>query len=189
MIFEKIKRLLLPDFYFESLKDIEPRMIKKLGREAVLIDLDNTLVPHDSSLASEEVKTWLRKAREQGLSLCIVSNNWEGRAKKIADDLKLPLVAPAGKPRKKAFLKALSILQTEVSKGAIIGDQLFTDVFGGNRLGLLTVLVKPLSPRELVHTRFLRLIERRILDRNRPKSCWGAVDNKKGVVYDNQLKN
>jgi HAD superfamily phosphatase (TIGR01668 family) len=189
MTFKKIKKLLLPDFYFESLKEIEPGMLKELGKKAVLIDLDNTLVPRNQRGVSEEVKTWLRKAQKEGLSLCIVSNNWEGRVRKVADELGLPLVAPAGKPRKKAFLKALSILKVDAFKAAVVGDQIFTDVFGGNRLGLLTVLVKPLSGRELVHTRFLRLLERKILTRNQPKNHPPLADNIKGVAYDNQLEN
>lgn len=189
MLLRKIETHLLPDFYFESLKEASPRLIAENGRKAVLIDLDNTLVPRDTQEVSQEIKNWIEQARKEGLSLCIVSNNWEGRAKKVADELGLPLVAPAGKPRKKAFLKALSILQVEASEAAIIGDQLFTDVLGGNRLGLLTVLVKPLSSKELIHTRLLRLVEKRILSKNWPKSQRSLVDNMKRVAYDNQLKN
>lgn len=189
MLLRKIEAHLLPDFYFESLKEAKPSLIVQNGRRAVLIDLDNTLVPRNTQEVSEEIRNWIKRAREEGLSLCIVSNNWEGRVKKVAQELGLPLVAPAGKPRKKAFLKALAILGVEASEAAIIGDQLFTDVFGGNRLGLLTVLIKPLSSKELIHTRLLRLVEKRILSRIRPKNQQSVVDNIKRVAYDNQLKN
>lgn len=189
MLLKKIEELLLPDYYFESLKDARPEIITKRGRRVVLIDLDNTLVPRNEQEISEEVKTWIKQAQEEGLALCIVSNNWEGKVRKIADELGLPLVAPAGKPRKKAFLKALSILRVEASQAAIVGDQLFTDVLGGNRIGLLTILVKPLSSKELIHTRFLRLVEKKILARNQPKSRRLMADNTKRVAYDNQFEN
>ncbi len=189
MLLKKIEKHLLPDYYFESLKEARPEIIAQSGRKAVLIDLDNTLVPRKSQKVSEEVKNWIKQAQEAGLALCIVSNNWQGRVKKVADELGLPLVAPAGKPRKKAFLKALSILGVEASRAAIVGDQLFTDVFGGNRLGLLTVLIKPLSSKELIHTRFLRLLEKKILVRNQPKIQRPVVDNIKRVAYDNQFEN
>ncbi len=177
MLLRKIEESLLPDFYFESLKEAKPEIIVKNGRKAVLIDLDNTLVPRDKEKVSKEVRGWIKEAQKHGLSLCIVSNNWEGRAKKVADELGLPLVAPAGKPRKRAFLKALSILGVDASQAAVIGDQVFTDVLGGNRLGLLTVLIKPLSSKELIHTRFLRAVEKKILARNQPKNQRLMVDN------------
>lgn len=189
MLLKKIEKQLLPDYYFESLKEARPEIIVRDGRKAVLIDLDNTLVPRKSQKVSKEVKNWVRQAQKEGLVLCIVSNNWQSRVKKVADELGLPLVASAGKPRKKAFLKALSILGVEASRAAIVGDQLFTDIFGGNRLGLLTVLIKPLSSKELIYTRFLRLLEKKILLRNQPKIQRHLADNVKRVAYDNQFEN
>lgn len=182
MLLKKISQHFLPDYYFESLKEAKPEIIIQHGRKAVLIDLDNTLVPRNRAEISEEVRIWINQARNKGLALCIVSNNWEHRAKRVAEQLGLPLVASAGKPRKKAFLKALSILGIEPSQAAVVGDQLFTDVLGGNRLGLLTILIKPLSSKELFHTRLLRLVEKKILIRNRPKSQCIVADNEKRVA-------
>ncbi|HZX47205.1 MAG TPA: HAD hydrolase-like protein, partial [Clostridia bacterium] len=71
----------------------------------------------------------------------------------------------AGKPRKKAFIRAMATIGKNISNTAVIGDQIFTDIFGGKRLGLYTVLVIPVSEREFFTTRLVRRIERTILDR------------------------
>ncbi len=108
---------------------------------------------------------WLRELERAGFEICIVSNNWKSQVGAVAKKLNMPLVARAGKPRGKAFREGMKVLETNQSQTAVVGDQLFTDVLGGNRLGLITILVVPVGTKEMLHTRFLRYLERLIIKR------------------------
>jgi HAD superfamily phosphatase (TIGR01668 family) len=78
-------------------------------------------------------------------------------------DLKLPAVYNAAKPSRAAFRRALGFLGTAPEHTAVIGDQIFTDILGGNRMGLFTVLVVPMSTKEFIWTKFVRQVEKLIL--------------------------
>jgi hypothetical protein len=156
---------LYPNRYCESIFDINLNELKKMGINSLIIDLDNTILARDTREAPEELREWLKKITAEGFKACILSNNWRARVSSVASQLNLPLVARAGKPRRKAFRQALEILKATPAETAVIGDQIFTDVFGGNRNGLYTILVVPLSEKEALHTKLLRRVERRILNR------------------------
>jgi HAD superfamily phosphatase (TIGR01668 family) len=100
--------------------------------------------------------------------MCLVSNNWHERVTTVADELGLPMVSKAVKPLPFAFLKALGILDARPQQTAVIGDQLFTDIVGGNLIGARTVLVEPLSRTDLPHTLLLRRMEARIMAGREP---------------------
>lgn len=152
-----------PDQYLASAFDIDLAALKADGVKGLIVDLDNTLVPRYEDEPSHELRRWLKQVREVGLPVCVVSNNWTARVAAIAEDLGLAVVKGAGKPFARAFRQGMRVLGTKPEETAVIGDQLFTDVLGGNRLGMHTVLVVPLSEQEMLHTRILRKAERRIL--------------------------
>jgi HAD superfamily phosphatase (TIGR01668 family) len=157
-------KLLHPDLYLESLFDIDPELLKKRGISALIFDLDNTLVARGENKAEPEVLEWLRDLRRHGFKLCIVSNNSRGKGGRLARILDLPGVFAATKPRRWAFRKALALLGTQASETAVVGDQVFTDVLGGNRMGLFTILVSSLGGPDFILTRLIvRRIERLIL--------------------------
>ena len=83
----------------------------------------------------------------------------------MARVLDVPAISKARKPSRRAFRQALATLGTTEKETAVVGDQLFTDVLGGNRLGLYTVLVMPLSKREFFGTKAIRSLERIVLRR------------------------
>lgn len=154
---------LYPDEYYDSVFELDLDRLRSEGIEGLVIDLDNTILTHDADEAPEPFQTWLREAGLKGFKVCITSNNWATRVRNIASQLDVPLVARATKPLRKAFRQAMEILGTEPSRTAVIGDQIFTDVLGGNLSGLRTILVRPISDHEALHTRILRRVERRIL--------------------------
>jgi HAD superfamily phosphatase (TIGR01668 family) len=127
------------------------------------VDLDNTVTHWNSPVVPEETRAWFQAARERGFSLCLSSNNLYARAAGIAQALGVPVVCGAGKPRRRAFRQMLAVLGSRPQETAVIGDQVFTDVLGGKRLGLFTVLVRPLGPQEFVVTRVLRRLERLVM--------------------------
>ncbi|MEW6188695.1 MAG: YqeG family HAD IIIA-type phosphatase [Actinomycetota bacterium] len=163
-------RLLCPGKYYDSVCEVDLAELKREGIEGLIIDLDNTLVPRYKRETPQRIRRWLQEAILQGFRICILSNNWTTRASEIASQFKLPLLAPAGKPRQRAFLRAIKMLDVSPEQTVVIGDQIFTDILGGNRLGLKTILVVPISPQEMLHTKFLRRLERLVLKKLRERN-------------------
>lgn len=162
-------RLLSPDLYYSSVHAIDLDALAKAGVSALLVDLDNTLLPRDTNVVPDDVREWAANVADRGLRICLVSNNWHGRVKAVADGLGCALVDKALKPLPFAFRAALGILGARPGEAAVIGDQLFTDILGGRLAGVArTVLVKPLSRTDLPHTLLLRLMEGRILADREP---------------------
>lgn len=159
----KMLKLLTPNAYLDSLFELNMEQIKKLNIKGLIIDIDNTLVQWDKKYASEKVIAWLRNLELEGFKVCLVSNNSEDRVVKFNEQLKLPAIHRAIKPRVQAFEKALNLMGTTPETTAVIGDQIFTDILGGNRMRLYTILVVPLEGQELWWTTIVRKVERRVL--------------------------
>ncbi|MCL6456686.1 MAG: YqeG family HAD IIIA-type phosphatase [Gorillibacterium sp.] len=129
------------------------------GIRGIITDLDNTLVGATVPLATPELVEWLKHLEDLGFKVVIVSNNREARVSKFAEPLGLPFVFSARKPANAAFHRALAIMNLPSEQVMMLGDQMLTDVLGGNRLGLYTVLVHPVS---LIGEGFFTRVNRRI---------------------------
>lgn len=159
-----MRKWLYPKMYLSSLFDLDPEILRKKDIKAILLDLDNTIVRRDSQRFEPAVEKWLKDLRDQGFSLAIVSNNSPERVNSLAGPLNIPTVSRAVKPMKQAFWRALNLLGARPEHTAVLGDQIFTDILGGNRLGLFTILVVPLKGKEFWATRiFNRRMEKLIL--------------------------
>ena len=156
-------KILCPNQYVESVQQVDLDELKEHGLDGIIVDLDNTLVPWNESTILPEVKDWIIKAKSYGFGVCIVSNNNPGRGEVLSEAFEIPAVWKAVKPRRGAFRRALNILNLQACQVAVIGDQVFTDILGGNRLGLYTILVRPLQEREFFGTRLMRQLEKLIL--------------------------
>ncbi len=152
---------LCPHRYCASgVTEIDAAELRSLGIEAVLLDLDNTLVGWQRHDIPAEVFAWIEALKAAGIRLCLVSNTRHGRRLvSLSQELGVPYVRRAWKPRRRGFLNALAELQAEPSKTAMVGDQMFTDVFGGNRMGLYTIMVRPMHRREFLGTKISRAAE------------------------------
>lgn len=152
-----------PDRYYDSIFDIDTEDLKRCGIKGLIVDIDNTIIPWNEIDTPQHLHDWLEKIHAAGFSVCIVTNRNLKRANIVADRLELPVIGRAWKPRKKPFKAALKALCTSKHDTAVIGDQLFTDILGGKRAGMFTILVAPISEKELPTTRTLRQIERILL--------------------------
>jgi len=158
-------RLLCPLARVESVLDIPVEWVVARGYRGVVLDVDNTIVPWNTNRLSEQVAEWVRCLTRAGVRICLVSNSGGvQRVRELADMLKIDCVTLAVKPRRRAFRLALEKLGTSTKETIGIGDQIFTDVLGGNRMGLTTILVRPIAPRDFILTRFVRLAERLMLN-------------------------
>lgn len=159
-----------PAYIFSAVWEIEPAFLREKGIKAIILDLDNTLLAKGAQIFPPQVLKWLRRIEEAGLRVCLVSNSGRRRVEGAAFSLGVPCVFRAAKPGRRPFIRALQILGTEPRQTAVIGDQLLTDVYGGKRLGMVTILVKPLPGKEFVGTRINRRLEKFIWHRlNRPE--------------------
>lgn len=153
-------KILIPDYYYDDIKNIDLNKLLKNGIKYLIIDLDNTLVAWDCPLPTEDVKSWFLKIDDLGMKVCLTSNNNQERVQKFADDIGLEFIYKAKKPLKRGFMKAMNILGvSDKAEVACIGDQLFTDVLGGNRMKITTILVDPIAQKEFAWTMFVRKIE------------------------------
>jgi HAD superfamily phosphatase (TIGR01668 family) len=152
--------LLCPRLILNSLHDLEHFKLKQLGIKGIVFDLDNTIIPWDSQHMSPEIIEWVKALLDDGFKICLLSNNMGKRVKSIAEIFDIPFVSRAYKPAKTGFRQALTAMELPSYQVAVIGDQLFTDILGGNRIGLFTIWVKPLSAQEFIGTKITRRLER-----------------------------
>lgn len=153
----------VPDQIAGGLLDIDLGALKAAGVRGVLVDIDNTLAPWDSTEVAGELQEWVKQAG-QVLKVCVLSNSSKRtRVRKLAQLLGVPCVWPAGKPWPIAFRRALALTGTAPDETVMIGDQLFTDILGANLYGLRTILVRPLGTNEFIGTKLTRLVERVVI--------------------------
>lgn len=152
---------LVPQLTVNSIHDIDLERLSQAGIRGIITDLDNTLVGARTHLATPEVEQWIRHAERLGFKVMIVSNNHRTRVSRFSEPLQVPFLSSAGKPTLGAFRRAMKTMDTKPEQTAMIGDQLFTDILGGNRIGLYTILVMPVSlSEESWPTRINRILEK-----------------------------
>ena len=149
----------LPDMHFSDIYSIDLAVLEERGIKCIFLDLDNTLVPHNCAVVPERLVQWIRMIRESGFLIKVLSNNNEKRVKGFCDTLDIPFSSGANKPFKAVFLKSAGELGFVPRECAVIGDQIYTDIWGGNRSGMLTVHVEPVQLREGLFFKFKRLLE------------------------------
>ncbi|MEK8129362.1 YqeG family HAD IIIA-type phosphatase [Paenibacillus filicis] len=150
---------LIPRKQVNSIYDIELDMLWKQGYRGIITDLDNTLVGAKAPLATPELIDWLKVVGQIGFQVVIVSNNQRDRVTKFAEPLSLPFIYQARKPTNVSFRRALQLMKLQPEQTMVIGDQMLTDVLGGNRLGLYTILVSPIA---IADEGFFTKVNRRI---------------------------
>lgn len=157
-----VLKLMVPDLHKSSVYEIDVQALKQQGIKSMLVDLDNTLVESTRPDATPRLVKWLAQVKEMGIQVMILSNNSKTRVSKFAQPLHIPFIHLARKPLTFAFRRALKELGTTKEETVMVGDQLLTDVFGGNRAGLYTILVTPVSNIDGFMTRLNRRVERLI---------------------------
>lgn len=151
-----------PDVYLDSAYEIDYEALYQKGLRGVIFDIDNTLVPHGAPADDRSIALFER-LRRIGFESVLLSNNKEPRVKTFNDRVRSRYLYKAGKPGKKGYLKAMELMGTEPGTTLFVGDQLFTDVWGAKRAGMLTYLVKPIHPKEEIQIVLKRRLERIVL--------------------------
>lgn len=157
-------RLFRPDYYVDSFTNVTLEMLKELKIDGLLIDVDNTLAAWNSMLVDEKVVEHVFLLKQNGVKICLISNNDSARVIPVANLLEVPFISEAKKPLAASFIKGAALLQLPSDRVGIVGDQLMTDMLGGGRAGLKRILVTPLPGREFFGTKFNRFMEKIIMD-------------------------
>jgi HAD superfamily phosphatase (TIGR01668 family) len=155
--------MLIPDVVVTAAHDATPELLRRYGVKAVMVDLDDTLVASNETSVGDDTRRWLTELRDAGLPVVLLSNGEQKRVERCCADLGIEGFHLAGKPFWWAFRKGSLAVGRPAREIAMIGDQLFTDVLGANLAGMVSVLVRPLSPGKFPHTRAARQLERLIL--------------------------
>ncbi len=135
-------RVVSPALYYRDVFSIDLEALASSGIDTLLVDIDNTVVPRDTGAIESRFEAWFEELRSRGFGVCLVSNNWHDHVKRIAESFGVQMVPKALKPLPFGFLRGARLLGSHAGRTAVIGDQVFTDILGGNMLGMTTVLVR-----------------------------------------------
>lgn len=169
----------VPDMYQKSIYAIDYNKLKSRGIKCLLFDLDNTIVPIKIKTPSDKIKELFSNLKEMGFKVILFSNSPKSRLKPFKDELQVDCSASSKKPNPKKFLQVLNIYGFGVSEVAIIGDEILTDIVGGNKIGITTILVNPIGKKDFFLARIRRRIEKRIMKKLRKKDLFS-----KGRYYE-----
>lgn len=155
--------ILYPNIYLNNVKEITIELLTEKNIKGLLLDVDNTLIDFNHKIL-EGVKEWCEDLKKQGIKLCILSNtNKIEKVKRVAKELDLQYINFAKKPSKSGFKRAMELLKLDAENMAIAGDQIMTDILGGNRMKMFTILTKPLDKKDIFITRVKRPLENMII--------------------------
>ena len=153
---------LYPDEYRASAYVIDYEKMYQKGYRGIMFDIDNTLVPHDAPVNERAIKLF-EKLREIGFACCFISNNDEERVKTFNEEIGNPYIYRAGKPSKSGFVRGMELMESSPENTFLVGDQLFTDVWGASNAGIYCILVKPIHPKEKWTIVLKRVLEKVVM--------------------------
>ena len=169
---------LYPNLYLKKVEDITIEMIIKNKIKLLILDVDNTLIDYYKNM-TKEVQEWANSMKSQSVKLYILTNtNKKGKVEKVASKLGIPYKYFAMKPLKRGFKYIEKTTGIPAKNIAVVGDQIFTDVLGGNRCNMFTILVDQIDiTKDYWYTAWKRPIENRI------KNKLKAKEEKNKYVY------
>ena len=170
--------ILYPKQHFNNVREIEIEFLRKNEIKALILDVDNTLIDYDKNLPKETIK-WAEELKQQGIKLYILSNsNKKEKVRTVAEKLQIEYEYFGKKPLKTGFKKVQKKLQEKPENIGVVGDQIFTDVLGGNRCKMFTILVEPIAEKDIWITLLKRPIENAIKNRYIKNTKEGAYGQK-----------
>lgn len=152
-----------PDLYINSVYELPLTKLKEMGIRGLVFDIDNTIAPFDVADPDEKLIQFFHGLKREGFRLMILSNNRKERVHRFNKKLPTLAVHKAGKPGTKKLLHALSLLHIAPAEAALIGDQVFTDIWCGHKGGLYSIMTAPICNRDQLVTKVKRGLERQVM--------------------------
>jgi HAD superfamily phosphatase (TIGR01668 family) len=163
--------LFLPTASVQKATDVTPEMIHAMDATAILLDVDNTLALHGSQTPFPGTIEWARHMRALGIRLVLVSNNFKKRVEPFAAKYGLPFLSLSLKPFPAAYHRAIRRLDVKPEEAVVVGDQIFTDVFGANWAGIKSILLIPACEEQSFSFRLRRFLEKPIRKKIQEIGC------------------
>lgn len=162
----------VPDIYQESIFTINYDQLLERGIKCLLFDLDNTLVKVKEKVPSDKVKDLFDKLKAKGFKIVIFSNSPRKRVRLFKNALEVDCCPFACKPFSRKFLSVIKIYDLKFSEVAIIGDSIMDDIYGGNKVGITTILINQLASKEFLIASLKRKREKNILKKLRDQNLF-----------------
>lgn len=151
-----------PNEYVENVHCIDFPKLYNLGFRGLIFDIDNTLVPHGKD-STEDIDNLFNQLHSLGFKTLLLSNNSESRIKRFNANINTLYIFDANKPNRKGYIDALNRLSLNNQSTIVIGDQLFTDIYGANKVGIKNILVKYIGYYNHEWKGFRRIAENAVL--------------------------
>ena len=143
----------IPSIIVDKLTDLTPEMLRQAGIDFLMLDFDNTIVPYTADEPTPEMEQWLAHMSASEFGICVVSNSKRDRVVKFCNARGIPVITHSRKPFQKGIRMCRSRFDLDMERTAMVGDQIYTDVLGGNCAGARSVLVTPIH----LHNIWLKL--------------------------------
>lgn len=153
-----MRNIFRPDYYFPDIFSVDPERLRRHGIRLAVIDMDNTLISAVETEISERAKEYIARMRRAGIQPVVMSNNFSGVTEKRCRQLNIDFFSFSLKPLRAGYRRVLKKYAFDVSETAVIGDQVFTDIAGGSRMHMMTILVDPLTDQNNIFGKGVRLI-------------------------------
>jgi HAD superfamily phosphatase (TIGR01668 family) len=137
----------MPKYRFKSVLDITVEDLNKMGARAVALDIDNTICNDGKTNCINGLKEWIAKIQNAGIKIIIISNAMPRRPKIVSNELGLPYIASAKKPKPHTLIQGAEMMGVKIHELAMVGDQIFADVMAANDCGAIAILVDALKGR------------------------------------------
>lgn len=178
---------LLPKYIFQRLTDLTPEFLTDVGIRLLMLDFDNTMLPYTTREPTAELLDWIRLMKDSGVILCVVSNGGEVRAPGFCREQDVDCITRSIKPFQRGIRKCLERYGIPASQAAMVGDQIFTDVLGGNCAGAASILITPLhlhnfwlKLRNWIEQPFIYLAKNRRMTHEKLKQIHRAAEERRG---------
>ena len=149
----------VPNHYVQNVNDIDFQKLKDKNIKMILCDVDNTLLIVGEKMPTADAFSFLEKAKNEGIKVILFSNGKTERISKLAAKLDLEFNGLSKKPFSKSYELMLERYHLSSENIAVIGDQLLTDILGGNKMNMYSILVDPITKHETIWTKINRSIE------------------------------
>lgn len=154
-----------PKGYFNKVSEITLEYIKENNIKGLILDVDNTLIDYYKNLSDETIN-WVNNLKQNDIKMCILSNsNKKDKVKEVARRLEMEYIYFGMKPLKRGFKKVKKMLNLKSNEIAVVGDQIFTDIIGANRMKMYSILVDPIKEKDIWITLLKRPIENYIKEK------------------------
>lgn len=170
--------IFMPTASVRKATDITPELIRAMHATAILLDVDNTLALHGSQTPFPGTVEWAKRMRGAGIRLVLVSNNFKKRVEPFAAQYGLPFLSLSLKPFPAAYRRAVRRLEVKPEEAVVVGDQIFTDVFGANWAGIKSILLVPAGEEHSLSFRLRRALEKPIRKKIKETGCGNQYTDK-----------